>query len=65
MGPSPIRDSDFPDPLCERKYLDMNIKYLSDKTIVVLTFFVQNIVGTGFPEALHSSVTAPPLRAVI
>jgi hypothetical protein len=29
------------------------------------TFFVQYIDGTGFPEALHSKVTAPPFRAVI
>lgn len=29
------------------------------------TFFVQDIDGTGFPEALHSNVTAPPFRAVI
>lgn len=31
----------------------------------VQTFFVQYIDGTGFPEALHSNVTAPPFRAVI
>lgn len=28
------------------------------------TFFVQKIVGTGFPDALHSRVIVPPLRAV-
>lgn len=28
------------------------------------TFLVQNIEGTGFPDALHSSVMVPPLRAV-
>lgn len=39
--------------------------FVDVKLQLSLTFFVQKIVGTGFPEALHSSVTAPPLRAVI
>lgn len=30
----------------------------------VLTFLDQNITGTGLPEALHSKVIEPPLRAV-
>lgn len=30
----------------------------------MFTFFVQNIDGTGFPDALHSSVIVPPFRAV-
>lgn len=29
-----------------------------------LTFRVHIIVGTGFPEGLHSRVIVPPLRAV-
>lgn len=27
--------------------------------------FTHETCGTGFPDALHSNVTAPPLRAVI
>lgn len=61
MEPSPIRDNDFPEPLWDQKYLD---KKMYTKTCFQ-TFFVQKIVGTGLPEALHSKVTAPPLRAVI
>lgn len=30
----------------------------------MFTFFVQNIDGTGLPDALHSSVIVPPFRAV-
>lgn len=30
----------------------------------ICTFFVQNIDGTGLPDALHSSVIVPPFRAV-
>lgn len=35
------------------------------RSSLFVTFFVQYIDGTGFPEALHSKVTAPPFRAVI
>lgn len=30
---------------------------------ILLTFFVQYMDGTGFPDALHSKVIAPPFRA--
>lgn len=30
-----------------------------------LEIFTHETCGTGFPDALHSNVTAPPFRAVI
>lgn len=30
----------------------------------IRTFLLQTIDGTGFPDALHSSVMVPPFRAV-
>jgi hypothetical protein len=36
----------------------------NDSYLNLLTVFVQYIDGTGLPDALHSSVTEPLLRAV-
>ena len=34
------------------------------KLAVLLTLRVQRMLGTGFPEALHSKVMDPPFRAL-
>lgn len=50
--------------VCFVGFLESNRILHIRPTMRTTTFLVQNIVGTGLPDALHSSVMVPPLRAV-